>query len=272
MLQNRPIALGKFSSIAEQTCMLNRLGMFMVIAAVGCSPSRPPQEMYPPEGVPNNVESIDPWIASLLDANVPKVTGIVHERLKSGDPQLAPIVNLMSKFTPCQVAFSSQRGHVRCVRQYLDTSSNQTRYDVFYLVQPLDAERLQARVASFDEALRPTMFEFLSRFAGSGEEMTGAAGQFSYDSWPTAEEFGYADKSSLGTWKDATLFYHSINGDAVFIKPSGATAWRVLETDETIPIATTFAEFIKLYADIRGTHVTFDSWAYRDFIARRKKE
>ncbi len=158
------------------------------------------------------------------------------------------------------------------MRQNLEASSNQTQYDAFYLVQPLDAEKLQARVAFFDEALRPTMSEFLSRFAGSGEEMTGAAGQFSYESFPTAEEFGYADKSSLGTWKDATLFYHSINGDAVFIKPSGATAWRVLETDETIPIATTFAEFIKLYADIRAAHVTFDSWAYRDFIVGRRKE
>lgn len=244
----------------------------VVIAAMGCSPSWPPEEMFPPEGVPNNVESIDPWIASVMNANVSKATGIVNERLKSGDTQLAPIVNLMLKFTPCQVAFSSQRGHVRCVRKYLDTSSNQAQYDVFYLVQPLDAEKLERRVGFFDEALRPFMFEFLTRFAGSGEEMTGAAGKFSYESFPTAEEFGYADKSSLGTWKDATLFYHSINGDAVFIKPSGATAWRVLETDETIPIATTFAEFIKLYADIRATHVTFDSWAYRDFIARRKKE
>lgn len=158
------------------------------------------------------------------------------------------------------------------MRQYLESSSNQTQYDTFYLVQPLDAEKLQARVAFFNDALRPTMFEFLSRFAGSGEKVTGAAGQFSYDSWPTAEEFGYADKSSLGTWKDATLFYHSVNGDAVFITPSGATAWRVLETDETIPIATTFAEFTKLYAGIRATHVTFDSWTYRDFIIGRKKE
>ncbi len=41
-----------------------------VISIVGCSPSWPPQEMYPPEGVPKNVESIDPWIASLLNANV----------------------------------------------------------------------------------------------------------------------------------------------------------------------------------------------------------
>lgn len=244
----------------------------VVISTVGCSSSWPPQEMYAPEGVPKNVESIDPWIASLMNANVSKATGIVNERLKSGDAQLAPIVNLMSKFTPCQVAFSSQRGHVRCVWQYLDVSSNQTQYEAFYLVQPLDAEKLEARVAFFEEGLRPTMSEFLSRFAGSGEEMIGTAGQFSYDSWPTVEEYGYADKSSLGTWKDATLFYHSINGDTVFINPSGATAWRVLETNETIPIATTFAEFIKLYAGIRATYVTFDSWTYRDFIAGRKKE
>ncbi len=48
------------------------------------------------------------------------------------------------------------------------------------------------------------------------------AGQFAYDHWPTAEEFGYAEEDSLGDWKEATLLYHAMNGDAVFIK----TKWR----------------------------------------------
>ena len=98
-----------------------------------------------------------------------------------------------------------------------------------------------------------------------------AAGQFAYNDWPTAEEFGYRDKSSLGDWVEATLFYHSVNGDAVFIKPNGTTAWRVMETDETIPLASTFAEFVELYAAFRGTHEVFDSWAYREFKNGRTK-
>ena len=109
------------------------------------------------------------------------------------------------------------------------------------------------------------MSEFLLRFAGSGEEIAGTAGQFTYDNWPTAEEFGYADENSLGDWNQATVFYHSTNGDAVLIKPNGATAWRVLETDETIPLAKNFAEFVELYAAFRGTSEIFDFWAYRNF-------
>lgn len=227
--------------------------------------------MYAPSNVPIDREEIDTWISSLLDVDVSNASRIVAERLKSDDPKLSPLVKRMGEFIPCQIAFASGRGHVRCVRQYLDAQTNMTQYDAIYIVQPPSAGVVQKRVEFFDESLRATMSEFLKRFAGSGEEIAGTAGQFAYDDWPTAEEFGYADKESLGDWNEATLLYHSTNGDAVFIKPNGATAWRVLETDETIPLATTFPEFIELYAAFRGTHEIFDSWAYREFEEGRTR-
>ncbi len=116
------------------------------------------------------------------------------------------------------------------------------------------------------------MAEFWKRFAGAGEDLAGFAGQFAYDFWPTGEAFGFAGDSSLGDWKDARLLYHSRNGDAVLIQPNGATAWRVVETQETIPIASTFEEFVALYAEFRGTHEVFDSWAYREFYKGKLKK
>ncbi len=228
--------------------------------------------MYAPSNVPCDRDEIDPWTASLLDVDVSNASRSVAERLRSDDPKVSPLVKRMAEFIPCQVAFATGRGHVRCVRQYADAESNIPQYDAIYLAQPPALQVLQKRTEFFDESLRPTMFDFLDRFAGSGEEIADAAGQFAYDHWPTAKEFGYSDERLLGGWKDATLLYHSINGDAVFIKPNGATAWRVLETDETIPLATTFAEFVELYAAFRGTHEVFDSWAYRDFIGGRTKQ
>lgn len=227
--------------------------------------------MYPPANCPSDGAEIDPWISSLLNADVSNANRIVAERLKTHDPKLLPLVKRMAEYTPCQVAFASKRGHVRCVRQYVDAQTKKTQYDAIYIVQPLGKDKIQKRIDSFDESLRSTMAEFLLRFGGSGEETADAAGQFAYNHWPTAEEFGYADINSLGEWREATLLYHSMNGDAVFIKPDGATAWRVLETDETIPLATTFAEFVELYAAFRGTHEAFDSWAYRDFKEGRTK-
>ena len=248
-------------------------GWTLVLTTVfmlGCS-TWPPKDMYAPTNVPTDRATIDPWISSLLNVDVSTATRIVKDRLKSEDPRLAPIVKRMSEFTPCKIAFTSELGHVRCVRPYVDASTNQTQYDALYLVQPLSTEQLQKRVDYFEDALRPTMSAFLQRFAGSGEELNGTAGQFAYDSWPTAREFGYSDESNLGTWTDATLLYLCLNGDAVFIKPDGATAWRVLETDETIPLASTFEEFIKLYASFRATPEVFDSWAYRDFMAGKAR-
>lgn len=244
--------------------------LLLAIVMLGCN-QWPPKSMYAPSNVPSSREEIDTWTSSLLDVNVSNASRIVAERLKSDDPQLLPLLKRMAEFIPCQVAFASGRGHVRCVRQYVDAQRNTAQYDAIYISQPPAKEVIQERIGFFDESLRSTMSEFLKRFAGSGEEIADAAGQFAYNHWPTAEEFGYAEESSLGDWKEATLLYHSMNGDAVFIKPNGATAWRVLETDETIPLAKTFAEFVELYAAFRGTHEAFDSWAYRDFKEGRTK-
>lgn len=244
--------------------------LLLAIAVLGCD-SWPPKAMYSPKNVPTDRKEIDAWISTLLDVDVSEASRIVAERLNSDEAELAPLVKRMAEFIPCQVAFASGRGNVRCVRQYVDAETNMIQHDAIYLVQPLSQQVVQERIKFFDESLRSTMSEFLERFAGSGEEIGNAAGQFAYDHWPTAEEFGYAEKSSLGDWKAATLLYHSMNGDAVFIKPNGATAWRVLETDETIPLATTFPEFIEQYASFRGTHKIFDSWSYRDFKDGRTK-
>ncbi len=241
----------------------------LAFVMLGCN-QWPPTMMDAPSNVPADRKEIDPWTSSLLDVDVPTAYRLVGERLKSDDPKLAPLVKRMAGFVPIQVAFASERGHVRCVRQYMDAKSNMPQYDAIYIARPPAKEIIQKRLEFFDESLRSTMSEFLERFAGSGEEIE-MAGQFAYDHWPTAKEFGYAEESSLGDWKEATLLYHAMNGDAVFIKPNGATAWRVLETDETIPLATTFPEFIELYADFRGTHEVFDSWAYRKFKEGRTK-
>ncbi len=194
------------------------------ICHVGCN-QWPPTMMDAPSNVPADRKEIDPWTSSLLDVDVPTAYRLVGERLKSDDPKLAPLVKRMAGFVPIQVAFASERGHVRCVRQYMDAKSNMLQYDAIYIARPPAKEIIQKRLEFFDESLRSTMSEFLERFAGSGEEIE-MAGQFAYDHWPTAKEFGYAEESSLGDWKEATLLYHAMNGDAVFIKPNGATAWR----------------------------------------------
>jgi len=122
----------------------------------------------------------------------------------------------------------------------------------------------------FDESVRPLAEAFFQRFAGSGEEIEGTAGQFTFQNWPTASGLGSRNDRSFGEWRDAKLFYAATNGDFVFIKPDGSTAWHVMETNDLIAIASTLAEFIAIYADFRKSHDVFDSWAYREFKKDRK--
>ena len=157
------------------------------------------------------------------------------------------------------------------MRQYTDKETGRVGYDAVYIAQPLATETLNSKVIFFDNKVRPLLNAFLSRFAGSGEEMQGTAGHFTFSVWPKASEYGSRDENSFDDWKHARLFYAATNGDSVFIKPDGSTAWHVLETDEFIPIAGTFDKFIDIYADFRGSHDVFDSWAYREYRENRTK-
>ena len=234
---------------------------------MGCD-DWPPKKLYPPDAVPTNSADIDPWIGKLLNSDVASATKILHERISSDTMGLEPLERLFSEFVPCQVSFSSGTGYLRCMRRHKDIASGQYMVDVCYIAQPIPDRLLRSRLDHIDHSVRPLAEAFFLRFAGAGEEMEGTSGQFTYSHWPKASSFGTRDDASFNDWRDARLFYAAMNGDSVFIKPDGSTAWHVLETNAMIPIASTLEEFIRIYADFRNTHDVFDSWAYREFKDR----
>jgi hypothetical protein len=246
------------------------ISILMFALFTGCS-DWPPVKMLSPVDAPQDSADIDPWIAKLLNTNVKSAKQTLDARLKSDNPSLAPLVKELSEFVPCQVAFSSGIGYLRCVRRYKDDRSLPPKYDVLYVAQPLPSQALKSRLEYFEESVRPLMEAFLNRFAGSGEEMEGTAGQFTYRHWPTASDLGGRNAESFGDYRNARLLYAATNGDSVFIKPNGSTAWHTLETDEMIPIASTIEQFIEVYADFRKTQRLFDSWAFREFQKGRIK-
>lgn len=91
-------------------------------------------------------------------------------------------------------------------------------------MQPLPSQTLKTRLEYFEESIRPLTEAFFDRFAGSGEEMEGTAGQFTDRHWPTASDFGARNAGSFGDWRDARLLYAATKEDSVFIKPHGSTA------------------------------------------------
>lgn len=227
--------------------------------------------MFAPVEIPSQKASIHPWAAELLKSDVAEARRQLNDRLACNSPELSPLIQTMEDYVPVQVVFSSDIGYLRCVRKYKDQSTLQTAYDVVYIAQPLPEDRLESKVAYFNRDVQSLARELLKRFAGSGEEMEGTAGQFAWRHWPSASDFDSQDANSYGDWRDAKLLYAAMNGDSVFIKPNGATAWHTLETNEMTPIANTLEEFILVYADFRKTHEIFDSWAYREFQSARTK-
>jgi hypothetical protein len=241
--------------------------------SMGCTnESWPPQKMFDPVNIPTENSSLHPWIVTLLKLDVADARKHLNERLACNSPAFLPLIKSMNDYVPVQVAFSSDVGYLRCVRKYKDEATGQTAYHAVYIAQPLSDDRLDAKVAYFNPEVQPLAREFVSRFAGSGEEMEGAGGQFTFKHWPSFSNFNSSEANLQGDWRDAKLLYSAQNGDSVFIKSDGATAWHTLETDKVTPIATTLEEFIELYAAFRGTEKSFDSWAYRNYLSDRPKQ
>ena len=239
---------------------------------MGCTAKPwPPTEMYGPVNVPTESARIHPWIAELLVADVSAARRLVNARLECPLPAMIPLVQSMHDFVPVQIVFSSNHGYVRCVRRFAEPTTQEAAYETIYIAQPLSDAATELRVNYFDRDVQPLAREFFKRFAGSGEEMEGTAGQFSFHHWVDAAAFSSEDRNSLGAWREAKLFYAAMNGDSVFIQPNGATAWHTFETDKMTPIVDSLEEFIQLYADFRKTHEIFDSWYYRQFLSSKSK-
>ena len=250
--------------------MIRILVLLLLVSSVGCAEDQwPPQKMLAPVEIPSQKSSIDPWVAELLKMDVAEARKHLNDRLACKSSELSPLIQGMEDYVPVQVVFNLDVGYLRCVRSYKDQSTLHAAYDVVYIAQPLPEDRLESRVAYFNRDVQSLARELLKRFAGSGEEMEGNAGQFAWRHWPSASDFNSRDANSYRDWRDSKVLYAATNGDMVFIKPTGATAWHALETDEMTPIANTLEEFIQIYADFRKTHEIFDSWAYRRFQSGR---
>lgn len=232
---------------------------------------QPPKRMLPPENLPANRALIHPWIAKILSSDLDGARTIIKRRIATNNPRLLPLVQHMATFTPRQVIFVHGRGYVQCVAKAAIPSPEGKGYCWLVYGQPPDSAIVEQRVKYFDDSLRSTMREFYHRFAESGDETPRLAGQFVREDFLTVRESGFNSEDSIVGWETSTMLYHSSNGDAVFIKPNGATAWRVLETDQTIPLAATFGEFIEEYVAFRHTDDYFDSWSWRAFRERHMR-
>lgn len=230
----------------------------------------PPDEMLPPTGKPTDSGTIDPWIAEFLGKDVKTAKSLMSRRLQTDDPDLVPLVSRLAEYVPYQVMFTGGIGYVRCVRRSVD--HNGEVFESIYVAQPLPTDDLNKRAEYFDVSIRPLIVDFLSRFAGCGEEMEGEmAGQFCFLKAPFASDFNSRSDDSYGAWRDGLLLYAAMNGDSVFVDEHGATAWHVLETDEIVPIAEEFGEFLKDHAEFRATPDAFDSWTWREFNSGRQE-
>lgn len=180
------------------------------------------------------------------------------------------MVALVRSFVPRRIEFSDSAGYVLCVKSAPGGRDTGGMSNHLYIAQPLPQEVVAERVRYFNEPLQAMMGDFISRFAGCGEEMEGHAGQFVLFHDAAAKDVVYYEPETLGDWVDASLLYSASNGDSVLVNRAGGTAWHVMETNEIVPLFDRFAEFVKHYADFRSTSGRFDSWASREFLTKTR--
>jgi len=243
--------------------------LVLILVISGCKPATR-TTMLPPRNVPADSSDIHPWIADLLQKDASAVAAAVNERLSdSATPATACMVDRIRDFIPCRIEFSKGVGYLLCLKRSVGGHPSGDVTDQLYLAQPLPDDVLEARIQYYDESARKLMREFLSKYAGYGEEMEGEfAGQFVWAHDEVACDVAYDEPERLGEWKETRILYWARNGDLALINPHGATAWHVMETNEVVPLFDSFSDFVQQYADFRGTSEVFDSWSSRESLGR----
>jgi hypothetical protein len=207
------------------------------------------------------------WIASLCERESTNVAAAIQLRLTDTDsPELLLLAKRLAEFTPYSIEYSENNAYVFCSRLDAHGRLQNDVVENYYLSQPIDAAVLRKRVAFYDEKIRALLKSFWSKYAGAGEEMAGFAGQFLLED-AECKDYDLEAEERFGKWHAAHVLYNARNNDLVLINPQGATAWFVMETNEVVPLAATFPEFLKHYTAFLGSDV-FDSWSSRKFLEK----
>lgn len=202
---------------------------------------------------PSDRSKLHPWFASLMNQDAETIAKKIQQRLTTdASTDLAPLIEHTALFVPHRVCCRNEIGYIACVKRESRDKKMLRPSDLLMIAQPLSDEVVRQRCDDFDETIRPLMHEFLSKFAGFGEDMEiNFAGQFVLDKWRHAKEVVTGESSSLAEWADAIVIYSAYDGDSLMINKHGATAWYVAETKQVMPLFDTFPEFIRHYVALR---------------------
>jgi hypothetical protein len=237
------------------------------LSAWGCSHEQGPTVRVPPD-FPADPAAVHPWIRSFAGKDVVQAQKMLQARLEEpNSPELTQLATCLADFTPERIDRHGNSYYLVCVRQTSNLTTLAGLGDQLYIAQPLPEAVIAGRIEYFDESIRPQIRSFYWRYAGSGEEMEGEAGQFSLHHEATAGQHLAACLDVLDpAWEDARLFYFARSGDTLYLNRQGATAWHDAEADEFVPLFDTFPEFVRHYAQFRGTSEVFDSWTSYQFL------
>ena len=248
-----------------------KLYVFLIaFTAIGCNSSGSNlsqlDSMLPPLNVPLDASASAPWIHGLLNSDADTVAVAIRDRIvaDSSFDSTSVMASWIAEYQPRQIVFNESTGFVACIK-----IRDNSVVDRIYVPEPLSDSTIVERTSYFHVDIQAEMAEFFKRFAGVGQEMEGDAGQFTLYDFPSAAEIAYYKPKTLGDWKTSRLLYSAQNGDSVFVNATGATAWRVMETNELVPLFDNLSTFISHFVQLRSSRDDiFDSWSSRKFLSK----
>jgi hypothetical protein len=130
--------------------------------------------------IPEDRTELHPWFAGLLKKDAKAVSLSIQQRISmDASLELVPLIDHVAEFVPHRLRCLDGTGFVHCIKQTSQGKPEFRSTEFLIIAQPLPDDVLRSRVNYFEETLRPLIREFLSKFAGCGENIEfERAGQF----------------------------------------------------------------------------------------------
>lgn len=212
----------------------------------------------------SRVRKLHPWLRDFVGKTSKEAAEMIASRWNClSDRMLIRIRDFFLGFRPKSIIIAKSEAVFMLSRPSWDKTFDKH----WFIAPPPDSRQLRNGLRRFGFEESSLISDFMSAFGGLREEIPDVSGYF-----PAIYEWIRFDKylratwdlcidPKLALWSSAVVFYISLNGDVVLLRPDQTVGWWDHEVNAVKPLRKSFRGFLQYYGKCIQSDYPFSSWA-----------